>query len=229
MSIATTEPMNLAMFVAGVSGAGKTTYVNDVARDWLERGGWVFVHDMTRSFAVPHFKSWAEYLAAAAANIDEATGFTKLRIAGFSCKWSELVAGMKDLARQLNSEKNIRFPMLLICDEAAQIDSSGKTYIGEEDKDLFGLRRHYGIAIVVNMQRVTDLMESFWGRLTDIILFRLGAAVDAQIIERGAEFPKGTLAAATKLDQFDFLHVLRGFDNLTQNPFTDEPLWRVPA
>lgn len=229
MSIATTEPLNLAMLVAGITGAGKSTFVRDVAHDWLERGGWVFIHDPTRSFEVPHFNSWAEYMAAAAANLDEATGLTKLRVCGFTCKWSELRAGMVALGKQLNSEHAVRFPMLLIGDEVTAIDSSGKTYIGEDDKELLGQRRHFGIAVVVNVQRVPDLMADWWGRVSDIVLFRLGSIEDTYSIEKGAELPKGSLAPATKLDKYEFLHVLRGFENLTAVPFTEQALWTVPA
>lgn len=224
MTIATTKTLNLAGFLVGVAEAGKSTLVLELVDDWLRRGGWAFVHDPTRSFRVPSYGSWAEYLAAATRSVDD-SGLPTLRVAAFSCPWSELVAGVKALARQLNSQHRVRMPMLLVGDEASGIDSSGRTHMSHEDQELWSQRRHFGVAIVVNLQRVKNLPLPFWEQVNHLWVFRLATPKDADIIAEGAQIAPGLMQFATRLPQYRFEHLVLGFERRLSR----SRLWGVPA
>jgi hypothetical protein len=226
MTIATSKTLNLAGFLVGVAGAGKSSHVQELANDFADRGGYVFFHDPTRSFeelGAVFFASWAEYLATAAKDLDEA-GLPKLRVASFGCPWSELVAGMKELGRTYNTQNHVRMPMLLVGDEASGIDSSGRTHMSQEDQELWAQRRHFGIAILVNLQRVKNLPTPFWEQVNHIWVFRVTPG-DVAIITDGADLPRNLIADGPQLEQFAFLHVELGFEKR----IAEGRLWEVPS
>jgi hypothetical protein len=226
MSIATTKSLNLAGFLVGVAEAGKSSHVTELAYDFVSRGGWVFFHDPTRSFeemGAVVFSSWAEYMATAARDVDE-RGLPKLRVVAFTCPWSEVVAGVKALGRAYNTQHDTRMPMLLIGDEASGIDSSGRTHMSQEDQELWSQRRHFGCGILVNLQRVKNLPTPFWEQVNHIWVFRVTPG-DVDIITQGADLPRGLIANAPQLEQYDFLHVELGFEKR----ISDLRLWDVPS
>lgn len=211
------KAFNLCAALVGISRSGKSTCCRNLADDWCQRGGFLLVHDPTRSWNLPHFDSWPDYAAAALEG-------GAPRAAGFTCPWGELVRGIIELGRQLNTQDNIVMPMLLIADETSGLGETGRTYVSGDDYELITQRAHLGVAIAANLQRVSNLPETVYGLFTDVMVFRINAKKDVALLEERCDMP-GQLGAAMQLEQGSYMHVELGFER----SIVDARLWTVPS
>jgi hypothetical protein len=203
--------------LTGLPKAGKSSLLKDLAGAFLEAGGYALIHDQAHDWKLPvHVHAWDEFMALMGRR-------PRPRAVGFDGPWSELVKGVIELGRKVNAQTEVTFPMFVGADETSGIDSSGRTHLGADDSVLLTQRRHLGVAIGLNLQRVSNLPETAWGLVTDLFAFRM-VAHDVETLEARIDSP-GLLAGAVSLPQGEYLHCELGFEKR----IVDEKLWTPGA
>ncbi len=208
--------VNYMAIVAGVPETGKSSLVATQARAWLEAGEWVFFHDPNGQFSLPEFGSLAAYYASAdawrsAAAAAAASGKPMPRAASIGGASSDLVALVDELGQKHNNQFRVRLPMRLVVDEASLLDKSGSSHMSREDNELISNRRHRGVGISINTQRVKQLPAPFYQTATDVYAF-VGlprSAIDHLVEMLNIRDPS-TLDALDAEPSHEFLHIKPG-------------------
>lgn len=205
--------MNFQGIICGPPGFGKTTLAASLVRKHLtETRGIVLAFDPFSQFAKHGCYSYKDANAyRVAAEQKRAEGKEMPRGASLGGKASDVTALAIELGQKLNSAHDVRVPILVPYDEGSLIDSSGSTYIGDLDNQTQAARRHFGVALLYNVQQPSQLMERFWTMSTNVFLFRQ-TRDRAATLEKYLLLEPGDLlrAGVTRLEPFHFIEVRLG-------------------
>jgi len=208
--------VNYMAILAGVPETGKSSLVATQARAWLEAGEWVFFHDPNGQFTMPQFGSLsvryenaAAWRAAAAAAAKG--GAPMPRAASVGGASDELVALVDELGKRHNTQFRTRLPMRLVVDEASLMSKSGATHMDRADNELISNRRHRGVGISINTQRVKQLPAPFYQTATDVFAFRgLPRSAIDHLVEMLNIRDASTMEELDAEPSHEFLHIKPG-------------------
>lgn len=202
---------NQSAIIAGPPEYGKTSIARALVRRHMkETNGLALVHDPVAQFGrdgcrfYPDTNAWRRE-AAAAKGKPMPRGAS---LGGSSSAIVELAIALG--TRAGNTQENVRLPILVVIDEGSTNDSSGSTWISQEDQEALALRRHKGVGFVFNIQTPTMLMERFWLMTTDAYLF-VQTSKHAKLLNERLLLEAGTLegAGVCALGLHEYLHVKR--------------------
>ena len=204
-----TVQLNSAVICCGPAEYGKTSIARKGALDHLTTypTGIVLAHDRHRQLVKSGMtklydtvQQWRD---------ERAKNPTAPRGASFRCAWSEVAKLAIELGEKHNTDDNVKLPIKLIGDETSLMNTSGPTHMDSLDFQIFADRRHWGIAIQLNVQRQSSLMVAFYDQATDVIIFSQGEE-DARDLEKKLSLRKGELAPVVMAPPFHYLHWKRG-------------------
>lgn len=196
-----------ATIVAGLPKHGKTTIARKDAIEFLAANprGLVLAHDLNEQLvpdicvAYDDTKQWrAAYKSAR----DKGEPFP--RGASFRCEAEEVGELVMELGRRHNRAKDVKVPIKYLKDEESNSDTSGPTYQGKQDRQIWSNRRHLGVAPFVNVQVVTDLNIKFWRAATKVYIF-CQTAENARELEKTLSLSRGALDAVVNAPKFRFV------------------------
>jgi hypothetical protein len=203
--------VNYQGIVIGPPLHGKSTCLREIAASSMQAvaEARLFAHDPTgdweRTWGMPSYKSAAAWKAALLASEGKLS-----RFAAFTCGSDELVALVTSIGERVNTAAWARFPMALVFDEGSMVEGSGQSYQGKADQRLSAMRRHLGVALAYNVQRVTMLTEAFYSQATDVFCFRLTSGNEVRKLEERCGLVEGSAAGLLTLPPFKYLHIQPG-------------------
>ncbi len=187
--------LDSAIVIVGLPKYGKTTIAKHEVEKHLRAypTGIALVHDPNAQFddLCATFESVDAWRAAATKAAAEQQPFP--RGAAFTCAASAVAALAIELGKQHNKAKDVRLPIKLVYDETSMMDTSGPTHMDQLDTMILANRRHWGIAPVFNVQRVTALTEAFYSQATDVIIFAQPSQTRTRKLEDYLGLREGTL------------------------------------
>jgi hypothetical protein len=196
-----------ATIAVGLPKSGKSTVMRKECIEFLRTypTGLVLAHDcnselepdVTKSY--DDTKQWREAYARAAA---EKKPFP--RGASFRCSSEEVGDLVMELGRKFNSAKNVKLPIKFPLDEFSLSDTSLPTYQGKQDRQLWSLRRHLGVAPFINAQLVTDVVVKFWRQATKVYIF-CQTEEQARELEKTLSLQKHALDAVINAPKYRYL------------------------
>lgn len=205
------EGVNYQGIIIGGPGVGKSTLQRSIANERVvkKRRGWGFFHDLTGDWArvwkLPVWESADAWRAEFAR-----TKGAMPRLGSFACGSEELTALVTELGKRFNDAANVRFAMSLFYDEGALVDGSGSTHQGKSDMRVSAMRRHLGVELAFNIQRVTMLTEAFYTTSTDIYCCRLTSDSDVAKLEERCGLREGAARRLLTLPPHRYIHIRPG-------------------
>lgn len=200
--------VNYLGVIVGPPEHGKSSLASAVGNERAAAGAWVFAHDPNRQFGGAWYESADAWRAAAAMAAQRKVPLP--RVAAFGGSFAELGDLVVGLGRRYNRVDAVTWPMHLIGDEATLLDTSGASWMAQQDAALLANRRHLGITATINLQWPTQLSRAWYLMSTDIYLFRV---VDSDWLDKAEKWfslGKGALADVSTLPPHRYVHLQPG-------------------
>lgn len=196
-----------ATIVIGLPKHGKSTVLRQESLEWLTKypTGLVLAHDVNEELVpdicVP-YENTAEWRAAYERAHREGRPFPGG--ASFRCSSEEVGALVLELGRKHNRAKDVKVPIKYALDEHSLSDTSGPTYQGQQDRTIWSIRRHLGVAPLINSQVVSDVNIKFWRQATKVYIFSQ-TEEQARDLEQKLSLPRHSLDPIVTAPKFRYL------------------------